>query len=482
MASIGIVGATIWSGIQRFGGLAISFISNMVLARLLSPNDFGIMGLIMVFITMADVLVDGGLGNALIQKKDIEGKDKTTIYTTNLIFSLLIFTGLFFAAPYIESFTDVSGFAILLRIQSSCVLIRAFYVVNVSQLTRDLQFSKLALITLISQALSTLVAIILAYNGFGVWSLLLKNILLDLFCCILYALASPFKYKLVFDKTSFRGLFSFGFPVALANIIESLYSNIISFIIGKVYSVKDLGYFNQANSLKQIPVYSVSAVINQVFFPFFSKIQDDKTNLVIRYRNTVKAVTFFVYPILSFLIFFAKPVIILLYSEKWLPSVPLFQILCFSGFLNALYHLSRSTIKAIGKSKLLLYTQGASLLISLCFVYIFLQFSLHTFVWAIVIDAIISYSIVSYYIGKYLNYSLIRQIYDWGTSFIIAITVAYLTSILEPIIHLPIIIEIIVFFLINIILFFIINLVLKNDIATLVVNIMKRKFNNKHDV
>ena len=482
MASNGIVGAAIWSSLQRFGGLAISFISNMVLARLLSPDDFGTMGLIMVFITVADVLVDGGLGNALIQKKHIEEKDKTTIYTTNLAFSIFLFISLFLAAPFIESFIGVSGFALLLRVQSGCVLIRAFYVVNVSQITRDLRFSKLAQVTLISQVLSTFIAIIMAYQGLGVWSLLLKTILLDLFCCVLYAFDSPFRYKLAFDKSSFKELFGFGFPVALANIIESLYSNIVSFIIGKAYSVKDLGYFNQANSLKQIPVYSVSAVINQVFFPFFSRIQDDSSALVRQYRTTVRVVTFFVYPILSFLLFFAEPVIVLLYSEKWLPCVSIFQVLCFSGFLNALYHLSRSTIKAVGKSKLLLYTQGASLLISLGFVCIFLQFSLRTFVWTIVIDSIISYSIVAFCIGKCLSYSLIRQICDWGGFFAIAMLVAYLCSVLAQIIHIPMIVEIVLFFIFNMAFFFTVNVLFKNDISTMVISIIKSKLNKKHNV
>ena len=475
----GVVGATFWSSLQRFGGLVISFISNMVLARLLNPDDFGTMGLIMAFITVADVLVDGGLGNALIQKKNIEEKDKTTIYAVNLAFSILLFTCLFIAAPFIESFIGVFGFALLLRIQSICVLIRAFYVVSISQITRDLRFSKLAQVALISQTLSTLIAITMAYQGMGVWRLLLKTILLDLFCCVLYVRASPFRYKLIFDKTSFKELFSFGFPVALANIIESFYFNIVSFVIGKSYSVNDLGYFNQANSLKQIPVYSVSAVINQVFFPFFSKIQDDSTALVSQYRTTIRVVTFFVYPILAYLFFFAEPVIILLYSDKWLPCVPLFQILCLSGFLNALYHLSRSTIKAVGKSKLLLYTQGLSLLISLVFMCLFLQFSLQTFVWTIVIDAIISYSIVSFCIGRYLSYPLARQIRDWGVFFIFAMVVAYLTSLVAQLIHIPMILEVILFFIFNMTFFFAVNVLLKNDIATMVMRVVKSKFNGK---
>lgn len=482
MASNGIVGATIWSSIQRFGGLAISFISNMVLARLLSPDDFGTMGLIMVFVTIADVLVDGGLGNALIQKKELEEKDKTTIFTTNLIFSVFLFGLLFFIAPFVESFTKVAGFALLLRVQSVCVLIRAFYVVNVSQITRALNYPTLARITLISQFAATTIAIIMAFCGMGVWSLLFKTILLDFFNCVFYAIASPFKYKIAFDKKSFKELFGFGFPVALANIIESLYANVVSFIIGKAYSVKDLGYFNQANSLKQIPVYSISAVINQVFFPFFSRIQDDTNALVQKYRTTIRVVTFFVYPILSFLIFFAEPVIILIYSEKWMPCVPLFQVLCLSGYLNALYHLSRSTIKAIGKSKLLLCTQLISLCVSLVFVCLFLRFDIQTFVWVIVVDAVISYSIVGFCIGKYLGYSLISQIWDWGVTLVISMLVAYSMSFVASKIALPIILEVIIFFVFNVGLYFLVNSLLKNEITTLVINTIKNKIIKKHDV
>lgn len=307
MSSNKIIGATIWSSIQRFGGLAISFVSNMVLARLLSPDDFGTMGLIMVFITVADVLVDGGLGNALIQKNEIEEKDETTIFTANLVFSLFLFFAIFSISPFLERYTQVKGFSLLLRVQSACVLIRAFYVINVSQLTRKLDFPKLAHISLLSQTIATVIAIIMAYCGMGIWSLLFKAILLDLLCCIMYIVASPFKFRIAFDKTSFKELFGFGFPVALANIIESLYSNVVSFVIGKVYSVTDLGYYNQANSLKQIPVYSVSAVINQVFFPVFSRIQGDKEGLKQKYRTTISVVTFFIYPMLSFLIFLQNP-------------------------------------------------------------------------------------------------------------------------------------------------------------------------------
>lgn len=482
MALKGIAGATVWSSIQRFGGLAISFISNMILARLLSPDDFGVVGLIMVFISISDVLVDGGLGNALIQKKELEEGDRTTLFTTNLAVSLFLFALLFVLAPLLETYTNIEGFKVLLRVQSICVLIRAFYVVNVSQITRDLRYPTLARITLISQFVATTVAVIMAYCGLGVWSLLLKTILLDLLCCVMYAVASPFKYKLSFDGKLFKGLFSFGFPVALANLIESLYANTVSFIIGKAYSVKDLGYFNQANSLKQIPVYSISAVINQVFFPFFSRIQDDKKALAYQYGMTIRVVTFFIYPILSFLVFFAEPVITVIYSSKWIPCVPLFQVLCFSGYLNALYHLSRSTIKAVGKSRLLLITQLISLIVSLSCVLLFLRYDIQTFVWVIVIDAVISYSIVGTCIGRHLGYSLLCQVKDWGFHLIVSLATAYALSQVSTIFAMPVLVKLIILFIANIALYFIINLLLKNQVSTMTLNILKNRIIKRNNV
>ena len=471
MASNGIVGATIWSGIQRFGGLAISFVSNIVLARLLSPDDFGTMGLIMAFISIADVLVDGGLGNALIQKKTLEEKDKTTIFSANLFFSIVLFSILILIAPYVEVFTNINGFSTLLRVQSVCVLIRAFYVINVSQITRELKYSKLAQITLISQFVSTVMAIIMAHNGMGVWSLLLKTILLDFICCFLYSIVSPFNYKIAFDRESFKGLFGFGFPVAVANIIESLYANFVSFIIGKAYSVRDLGFFNQANSLKQIPVYSVSGIINQVSFPFFSRIQDDSNELRNKFRNTIKIVTLMVYPILSFMIFFADPVITTLYSEKWLPCVPMFRVLCLSGYFNALYHLSRSTIKAIGLSKLLLYTQLLSAVISLVFVGFFLRYSILTFIWVFVIDSIMSYSIVGFFIGKSIGYSLVKQMCDIAPNLIISFISAFVSLRISLFCNIAVLVKLLLFFILNIIIFIGANLILKNKTAIMLINI-----------
>ena len=223
-----LINATLWSSVQRFGGLAIGFISNLVLARLLCPEDFGIIGLIMVFVGIADNLVDGGLGNALIQKKEIDRKDISTVFTTNLLFSTFLFLLLFFSAPAIADYINVEKFDFFLRVEAIMVLLRAFIVVPSSLINREMDFKKLATIHLLVNAISTTIAIVLALCGFGVWSLILRNISLDAFTIIFLYIVKRIPLSLSIYKDHFKQLFSYGIFVASANIVEGLYSNILS--------------------------------------------------------------------------------------------------------------------------------------------------------------------------------------------------------------------------------------------------------------
>lgn len=319
-----LINSTIWSATQRFLGLAISFVSNIVLARLLCPNDFGAVAMIMVFVGLADVLVDGGLGNALIQKKDLSQDDIRTVFSTNFIVSVILFIVLFSCSSFIESYVKIEGFSLFLRVEAVIVLIRAFYVVNHALMNREMKFKQLAIIALTTNFISTTGAITLALLGCGVWSLIIKNILFDLVSCVLYAVVIKVPYKFGFKRDSFSNLFGFGVFVSLSNMAEAAYSYFLSFILGKKYSVEQLGYYNQAFSLEQIPVYSTTMVLNQVLFPYLSKSQDNKNAIKETIRLSTLATSFFVYPLMAFLIFFAEPTIVFIYSAKWLPAVPYF--------------------------------------------------------------------------------------------------------------------------------------------------------------
>lgn len=419
MVSSVVVG-TIWSFIQKFGGLAVGFISNMVLARLLCPDDFGVVGMVMVFVSMADVLVDGGLGNALIQKKDITSKDISTVFTTNLIFSLLLFSLCFICAPLIESYTGIENLSLYIRVESVLILIRAFYVIPASIINKKLMFKSLAKINLLVSFTSVSVSILLAYIGCGVWSLLIRNIIIDMSLTILYFVTCRCKLSIGFDKSIFKELFGFGFFVVLSNMIESAYANFITFLIGKRYSVKDLGYYNQAYSLQQIPVYSMTSVLNQVLFPYFSKIQDNEEQVRNKLRYSIQLTTFFVFPLLLFLIVYADQIIILLYSNKWLPCIQYFRLFCVAGFFNAIIHINRSLLKSKGHTKLIFNIQIFNAILGVALLMIGLRYSVTTAVIAFVVNIIILFVLTAYISGSKIDYNIIRQAMDVLPNMLIA--------------------------------------------------------------
>lgn len=415
----GVLTNILWSFIQRGGSLIISFVANMVLARLLSPDDFGCIGLILVFVSFADVLVDGGLGNALIQKTNLDNKDTSTVFTTNFAISLFLFIIVFFAAPFIENYFQVNHLALYLRVESIAILIRAFYVVQHSMLAKNLRFKSIATVSITSSILSATVGIVMAANGFGVWSLIAKNITQHFATSVLYRINSHIPFRFGFDKKAFTQLFGFGWFVALTGFMDLLYSNLVSFIVGKRYSVKDLGYYNQANSLQQIPTYSLSMVINQVLFPYMARIHEDKA-LVKAYARRVTVVsTFVIFPLMIYMICFARPIIVLLYSSKWLMSAIYFQILCIEGVFHSMLHINRCILKSIGETKVLFNIQLIVLVIGIVMLLIAKQFDIKILVCSLVINTVINWLILAIIAGNKIGYSLFLQIKDVLPSFFI---------------------------------------------------------------
>ena len=470
-----LINATFWSSVQRFGGLAIGFISNIVLARLLCPEDFGTLGLIMVFVGIADVLVDGGLGNALIQKKKINGNDISTVFTTNLLVSVILFVALFFFAPAISSYVSIDSFDLFLRVEAIMVLLRAFYVVHFSLINRDMEFKKLAKIQLSANFISTIIAISLAYSGMGVWSLIIRNLSLDAFSLCFYHLEKKTKLSLHIYKDSFNQLFSYGIFVAIANVVESLYSNTLSFILGKIFSVKDLGYYNQAHSLEQIPVYSITSILNQVFFPFLSREQEDLDKMRSDVLQSIRIMSFFIYPLMFFLICFAKPIIVILYSEKWLPAVPFFQILCVIGFTNFIYHLNRSVLKAIGKTKMLLYLQitvsALGVLLTICAI----PLGIYAVISSSVLNSVIGLMIIVLFSGRQIQLHLSQQIKAVLLNFVSSAIVAAIVYYIFSLVTWHVFIELLFGFMAFVALYLSVQLLVDGATVKLIISVVKNK-------
>lgn len=412
--------AVLWSGFQRFGALAISFVSNMVLARLLSPEDFGCMGLILIFVSFADVLVDGGLGSALIFKKNPKQEDYSTVFTANLIISLLLFLVIFVCAPLVAEHVKVPKLTLYLRVESVTILIRAFYAIHFAVFNKNLKFRQLAIINLLAASISAVVSILMAANGCGIWSLIAKNVLLHLCTFIFFMLKAQTTYHLGFNIGSFKELFGFGWSVALTAFLDLCYSNLVSFVIGKRYSIKDLGYYNQAHSLQQIPVYSLSMMINQVLFPFLSKVQDDISKVRYNAQRVISITTFVMFPILIYFIFFGKQTIILLYSAKWTPSTIFFQILLIGGLVNSLIHINRNILKSIGETSILFKTQVVITILGISLVLLLMRYDIKVIVSCVALCSYINWILVGIVTGRKIGYSFPRQISDILVSFLFA--------------------------------------------------------------
>lgn len=473
-----LINATFWSSVQRFGGLVIGFISNIVLARILSPEDYGVIALIMVFVGIADVLVDGGLGNALIQKKDLSQKDITTVFTTNLLVSVILFLVILISAPTIAAFVKIEHFDLFLRVEAIIILLKALYAVHFSLTNRDMEFKKLAKINLSCSFISTTIAITLASCGFGIWSLIIRNISLDVFALLFYYIVKRIPLSFAIYKESFKQLFSYGIFVAIANLVESLYANILSFILGKQFSVKELGYYNQAHSLEQIPVYSITSVLNQVFFPFLSKEQNNLEKMRKDVLNSTRVMSFFLYPLMFYLICFAEPIIVLLYSDKWLPAVPFFQILCVIGFVNFMYHLNRSILKAIGKTKLLFILQVVACVLGLTLSFCAIHFGIYAVVVSTVLNSVLSLLIILYFAGSQIQIHIREQMGAVFLNFVLSAFVAIATYWLFSLVSWHNIVEMVLGFLLFAVLYLSLQYLLGGSSFKIVFMVVKSRINS----
>lgn len=429
------ISGMLWNGVERFGSSFFLFISNLVLARLLSPDDFGCIGMLMVFISVSDAIIDGGFGSALIQKKDPTETDYSTVFYWNLILSLLLYLVLYFSAPAISRFYDIALLSDVLKVQGLILMINAFVLIQQNILRKQVAFKKLAKINLSAIVLGTGTGIIFAYLGFGVWSLVIKSLVTGLVQCIIYWLSSHWRPQWVFSWTSFRGLFKFGGFMFLTVIVNNLYHNFITLIIGKSFSAATLGYFTQAKKLEDVPRNSLSAVITNVTFPVFSHIQDDIERLLNAARKCTKSMAFLNFPLMMLLIVTAEPLFTMLFTDKWSQSVPYFQVLCVYGLILSPSELNNNIIRALGKSNISLYIMVTQRSIGIILILIGLLWGMKGMLLGYVLSQYIGFAISANVLGRLMGYGLFKQCKDCFSILLLSSSVTaiiFLLSILLP--------------------------------------------------
>lgn len=413
-----------WTLFERFGYLGIQFVSNLVLARLLMPDDFGTIGILLVFTTLSYVLIDSGLSSALIQKKEISEEDKSTVFFTNLALAFLVYIVLFFAAPIIANYFHNPEIKNLLRVIELIVVIDAFAAIQSTILAREMNFKILTICKIFSIIIAVIVSVILAYQGMGVWSLVVQFLLFSVCRASFLWLRTKWRPSFLFSKQSFKSLFGFGSKLLLSTTIATLYNQLQSILIGRRFSASDLGYYTQARQLMQIPTDSLSRVVDSVSFPAYSKIQSERQNLKVMVRQNLLILLFINTPLMFYLSTLAKPLLVFLYSEKWLESVPYFRFLCLGfGLLIIIHNNSLTALKSVGRTDIVLKLEIIKKILGVILLIGGVKFfGLWGLMYGLAVNSFIELFLNGFYLKKEIDYGPWDQIKDFLPSLVLSLT------------------------------------------------------------
>lgn len=418
----------IWSFMQRFGTMAISFVSNIVLARLLTPDDYGVIGMLAIFIAISNTFIDGGFGSALIQKKEPTKEDYSTIFWWNMFLSIVLYALLYVCAPLIAGFYKLPMLSDVLRVQGVVLIINALSIIQQNQLRKQLNFKRLATVTVISATLSAGIAIVLAWQGWGVWALVAQQLMLSGFNAIQFWVLNKWWPSLLFSKKSFKELFGFGGFILLSNLINTFCNNVQTILIGKFFTPSTLGYYTQARKLEEVASTGFSSVVDQVTYPILSENQNNIQQLRDVLRKLLACIVYITMPIMAMLALTADAVIILLYTEKWIGCIPYFQLLCIAGIAISMQGVLYYAVASIGQSKdLFKWTLIKRFVALLCVIVGMALFGIYGLLVGTVVGAWIVYLSNAYLCVKHIGYSARQQLSDL-TPIILVNIIAYLVA------------------------------------------------------
>lgn len=416
-----------WSFLDNFSKLGITFIIGIILARLLTPKEFGLIGMITIFIAISQSLVDSGFTQALIRKKDCTQEDYSTVFYFNIIIGILIYIVLFLSSSTIGLFFNEQQLKLIVKIISLGIIFNAFTVVHRAKLIKEINFKLQTKISIIASIISGIVGIALAYKGFGVWSLVFKMLLNTIISSFLLFLWNKWIPSIVFSMSSFREMFSFGYKLLLSGMIDTIYKNIYLLIIGKYFSAIELGYYTRAQQFSELPSSNITGVIQRVSYPVLSEIQGNIPRLKLAYQKLIKSTMFITFISMMILVAIAKPLILVLIGEKWLPSVIYLQLLSFLGMIYPLHAININMLNVQGRSNLVLKLAVYKKTIIVPFIFLGVLYGIEILIIGMIVHSIIAFFINSYYSGRYVNYSSLDQIKDILPSFTLALIVGFIT-------------------------------------------------------
>ena len=406
----------IWKFGERVSAQAVNFIVSIILARLLLPEDYGIIALVTVFITICNKIVVSGFATSLIQKKDADNLDFSTVFYFSLAVAVVLYTGLFFSAPFIADFysaeSDPQLFIQVIRVMGLNLFIIAVNSVQQAYVSRTMQFRKFFFSTIIGTVVSAVAGIGMAYGGYGVWALVAQNIILAVVNGIVLWFMVKWRPELKFSFKRLKTLYSYGWKIFVASMIKILYNDLRSLVIGKVYTAADLAFYNKAQSFPQLIDTNVEGTIDSVLFPAISKKQSSVDDMRAMLRRAIKTTSYVLMPLLAGLSAVAKPFIIILLTDKWAESIPLMQILSFSFMFAPIELENLQAIKAIGRSDVALKVEIIKKVAGVIILIVSIPFGVTAIAVGMVISTTLSAIINAIPNKKLLGYTFKMQLAD----------------------------------------------------------------------
>ena len=413
-----------WSFIDNISSSGITFLVGLVLARLLTPEEYGVMAMIAIFIAISNSIIDSGFSNALIRKTRIERVDYNTVFYFNLTVSVLIYVILYLAAPAISIFFKESVLLEVIRVIGWVLIINALAIIPRTQFIRNVDFKTQTKVSLVSSISSGVIGIGMALGGMGVWSLVGQQLSRQFLNTLFLWIYSKWHPVWEFSTKSFKELFGFGSKLLFSGLLDTIYKNIYYIVIGRFYTSAQLGQYTRAEQFNMIFSSNLTSVVQRVSYPVLSSIQEESERLREAYRKVIKITMLITFACMLGLAAVAKPLILILIGEKWLPAVYFLQIICFCGMLYPLHAINLNILQVKGRSDLFLKLEIIKKIIAVGPIVVGIVYGIEYMLWGGVLTSFIAYFLNSYYSANLINYPTSQQIKDILPTFLISLVVA----------------------------------------------------------
>lgn len=414
--------SVIWSAVERFSVQGGQIVIEIILARLLLPSDYGLIAILGVFIAIAQTFIDGGFSNALIQKANRTNTDYSTILYFNILIAVIAYLILFFTSPYIADFYKAEQLDIIAKIVGLNLIISSLSIVQRTKLMIELNFRKQAFLSAVSILVSGTISICLAFFGWGVWALVMQTLLYNTSITLLMWVTAKWKPLLCFSKESFHSMFSYGFRLLIASLLQTIYLNLYTIVIGKKFLSQQLGYYNRAYVLAQVPSYKLTEIITNAIFPIQCKIQNNDEKLRSSFIQYLRMACFIIFPLTILLLTLANPVVELVLTAKWLPMVPLLQILCVAFMWTPVMTINHNILKVKGRMDYFLKAEIIKKLVAVTILLFTISFGLKILCVGLIFYSFADIFIITRYSRKLINVTLREQLRQLSPILLLAIS------------------------------------------------------------